>query len=1311
MKKIILFTFLYASGIALLIHLSPKNEKAITAISSIKQKKERFNGPSEFAKFHKAIRTAEGENEPRYTPGYKWRELSKAKSQGISARKKTDNGVIEFTERGPSNVPGRTRGLLVDPDDASKNTWFAGSAGGGVWKTTNGGNSWTLLTPDLPNLATTVLAMAASNHQVIYMGTGEGFFNLDAINGGGIFKSTNKGLTWTSLTNTLSFGDINRLVISPVNENIVVAATSLGIYRSTDGGTSWLKVLDESVIQDIKADPSNFAIQYASQNGVGVWKSTDSGSTWTLSNAGMGSVGRVELAVSPVNVNMIFASAEESFGEGSKLLLSKNAGATWDQVSVEFNNQDVDFLGGQGWYDNTIVCHPFNANLIYFGGVSLFRLELQAGSTNIDYYDAEEVDTDNFLSLVNFSANYYGGRLDVGDPAIANASVEVRFGPGKSQKAHRFLVPEGATSGVLAEDYTYTNYIDVPFEVWDIKNNRQLMISFRDQGRDGAFNLITQNTEATTPAIEHSREYLFVHNINYNATTPSASVTISGGHEVQQMYNIWPVLAEGGVWDEDNLPLSTFRINQEVKQLLNASTITSADVYAQFDGKNNFSNFGVDLHPDQHNLVVIPISGSSFRLLNANDGGVFISNASATPAINEGDWTMVGNSYNTSQFYGADKRVGFDEYIGGMQDNGTWKSPKDEAAAASTNYLFNIGGDGFEVIWNNRDTQLLIGGSQGNGFRRSVNGGTTWANATNGLSGDAPFISKLANSPALPDRIFALSSAGVFVSNNFGQSWSLTPITTKWGGGSLLDVEVSKANANIVWAGLGMTNSLALHVSIDGGASFTPTTNFTTVSMGGITKLASHPLDDETAYALFSLSGKPKILKTTNLGNTWSDISGFGTNSASATGFPDVAVYCLYVRPDNTDIIWVGTEIGIVESQDGGATWNILNDFPNVSVWDMKGVDDQIVIATHGRGIWTATISSTQSVLPKVPTFVRMGTNPSEKLSVLISSEEAFDSLQVYDGSTYAGTVKNLIVGETIIAINATPFGTKTISGIAYRQGAPFITNSITGEHTDLKSSATSFSDYFTNLSNFKVLGFQSTVFEEQGAKGRKTLHTTHNYAASADYTALLLVPITIASSNATFKYRDVAIVEPANDQVVVEATLDGIHWSPIAPAYSASRNSSWLTTYTNGAKGTYAQLIDQEINLLTSLSAGDKALFRFRLTANTNTQAWGWAIDFVAIQEEPTEAEYTNTALSAPEVFPNPTQVDPTVRYTLHKKTDVSIELMNTLGQKLLVKQHKQLSVGDHSEKISISTLFKGTYLIVLRTEENSQTVRLVID
>ncbi len=1318
LRKIIALTFLFCATVGAGIYFDSESEKDSLVIKTEAREGDHYDDPEQFLLFHKGIRTKAGDSEPGYPAGNSIVELQKAKVKAADFRavfRTQSNGVLEWKERGPANVAGRTRGILVDPDDPTRNTWFVGSASGGVWKTTNAGSVWLQVTPDLPNLATTVLAMAPSNSNIIYLGTGEGFGNTGGVAGNGMYKSLNKGQTWSHLSTTTSFSDVNRAIVHPTDPNIAVVATNNGIYRTTNGGAGWTKVYSGGGrIQDLKMTPGNFTIQYAARYGLGVLKSVDGGISWNMSSDGMNPDGRIEIDVSPAKPNRVFASVEGVLsGSESDLYMSDNAGLTWSLINVSINaNAAVDFLGGQGWYDNSILCDPFDADVVYYGGVGLFKSKLSSGSTVVKTYNVEEDNTGSFLSLVNFGAPYYGGTLYIG--AEGNISVEVRFGPGITQKAHRFMVPAGATSGVAAANHSYQDYVNVPFQVWDITNNRQLMASFRDQDRNGLFNLYAQNTDSTVAAALHSREYLYVNNVTYDANTPNPSIAVNGGHEFKEAYFIWPVLKADATWNPGALPASALRINFFEISKLNATTSTVADVYGEFDGKNQFSqSLRTGVHPDQHNMVAVPINATqkTYKILLANDGGLYESKVSTAPGTAQNDWKYVGFGYNTSQFYGVDKKPGEDQYFGGTQDNGTWRST-DASASSATNYTFAIGGDGFEVLWHNLDPNKLIGGSQHNNFRRSINGGMTWLAATSGIGPNSiaepsPFISKLANSKNYPDRIFTVTFKGVYRSENFGQTWASVPITSNWHdvgrSVSFMDVEVSRANADIVWAGSGMSGTQKLHVSKDGGKTFSPTVNYP--GLGSITRIASHPTEQNTAYALFSFAKNPKILRTTNLGQTWEDISGFGNSDVSANGFPDVAVYSLYVRPDNTDIIWAGTEIGIFESQDNGQSWLLIDDFPKVAVWEMKGQDDQVVIATHGRGIWTATIEQPQLTL-KSPELITHGTSPKELFVAKVFLDIPYDSVELLFNGVSSGMNKNLSTGEYIFQISGLTPNNYDLTFRSYIGNSPTTSKIYPVEQLDILSIENSYATYFANTSDLTLKNMTLRGFP--GSSERQSIQTSHNYLNNTTYQTILRHPVKVNATFPMMYVSDLAITEPGKDTITIEATKDGITWLPLNVGYDASKHDDWLSAFNASTQGNTTLFREAAYDLSQTFSADDTLLFRLQLKTDNTGTAWGWAINYVTIQIAPLAI---NPELSnGVKLFPNPASEQITIEYVLAKPSNVGFQIVDMTGKTISGKGLGLKNAGKQTEAIPLNNHPAGNYVLILNTNSGRESVRFII-
>ncbi len=1014
-------------GILLLPATTPPTEPASRSEKS-RYIKDPFGYPDKFAEYFAAV---EGLNDgyAPYPPGHKMREFQKAVE--VNAKNGRTATPLNWIERGPGNVGGRSRAIILDPDDPSHDTWYVASVGGGVWRAKRSVSfglqrvEWTPLTDDLPSLAATTLDLSRNNPNVMYFGTGEGFFNVDAASGIGIFKTTDKGETWTHLTASAVTGDsdwryVNRLAVHPDNPDIVVVVTNGAIFRTEDGGRSFTKVHDVGRlrVQDLKVNPNDFNIQFASVVGTSILKSTDGGKTWQNSfSSFVHGAARIELAISPSQPEVIWASVEGAGGSRQDLDLynrpapiddlyrSLDNGNTWQllEFSSSAASAEKTFLGNQGWFDNSITVHPFSSDTVYVGGVFRWKAWVDSDGTFEIEGPSRFYNSAPFLDFISFGAAFAGGRLDAGYRLAEDGeaqditvdemtSVEVRFGPGLTQMAHRYTVdPNGGRNGdggagIALADYRYADYTEVPFQVWDTDNNRQLMVSFRDQARNGEWSLIPQNTDG--PGDTHSREYIFISKYDYDASAPRSEYTEQGGFTKGVMYFFWPVLnADSDVaWDPDAPQPGTLDID-----------------FSTLEGQYRTTKLweNGDVHVDHHGFTIVPINQSTneFRILNVNDGGVAYS-------LDSGEnWWQADETagYSTAQFYDATKHPRIARYLGGTQDNGTWLSnlnPSDRGGWLDEEVL---GGDGFDVIWKGNDS--LMASAQGNLIGQSFRGGDFRFDQTI-LDFEGQFLTSIGWTPESKEIVFSISPEdGLLRSLEFGDNWHAIkpPNITAWGGGSGGKVRVSLADPNVVWAGYRLTaagGGITLHVSetarnsiststsgiegavtvflnrtwpyldgredaVGGGGAIeirpVSTPNFTPIAP--ISGLATHPLERATAYVTFAVPCLPKVVRTTDMGDTWEDLSGFSDlgSCESTNGFPDAKVWDIEVFPDTPQVIWAATDLGIFESRDDGETWAYLDSgLPAVSVWRIRIVGDEVVLATHGRGIWALNLNQVQ---------------------------------------------------------------------------------------------------------------------------------------------------------------------------------------------------------------------------------------------------------------------------------------------------------------------------------------------------------------
>ncbi len=319
-----------------------------------------------------------------------------------------------------ANVSGRVTSLAVDPTDA--NIIYSAAAGGGLWKSTDGGANWSPLTDDFPRLSSGSVAIDPTSPSTIYYGTGELNFNLDGYPGTGLFKSTDGGSSWAQL-NLPSGGGLYYIgKIAVASDGTVYAAGYWDAYKSTDQGTTWKELhLTDGAADDIAIDPTNSSVIYASYGSswsgdsasYGVHKSTDGGTTWTWLKSGVppaSQVTRMSLAISPSDNQILYAGINgnrpgSTTQDTNRVYKSTDAGASWTVLpSVATNNG---FGGNQGWYNNLIAVDPNNPATVYLGGIDFWQ-STDGGQT--------------WKNLTNGYATANGKNIHVDQHAIAFAN-------------------------------------------------------------------------------------------------------------------------------------------------------------------------------------------------------------------------------------------------------------------------------------------------------------------------------------------------------------------------------------------------------------------------------------------------------------------------------------------------------------------------------------------------------------------------------------------------------------------------------------------------------------------------------------------------------------------------------------------------------------------------------------------------------------------------------------------------------------------------------------------------------------------------
>ena len=304
---------------------------------------------------------------------------------------------------GPALLSGRIADLAVHPRDTS--VWYVAAASGGVWKTTNAGTTWTPIFDDQPSYSIGAITLDPSTPEVVWVGTGENVSGRHVGWGDGVYRSRDGGRTWQRMGLAKS-EHIGRILVHPKDGNIVLVAAEgplwsaggdRGVFRSTDGGTTWTPVLqidEHTGVTDFEFDPANpdvvYAASYQRRRHVwgflgggpqsGIHKSTDGGRTWRRMATGLpkGDMGKIGLAVTKADPTLVYATIEAGQEERG-FYRSRDKGESWEKRNSYIS-------GGTGpHYYQEIEASPTDPNVVY--QMDVFLHVTRDGGATIDYLE------------------------------------------------------------------------------------------------------------------------------------------------------------------------------------------------------------------------------------------------------------------------------------------------------------------------------------------------------------------------------------------------------------------------------------------------------------------------------------------------------------------------------------------------------------------------------------------------------------------------------------------------------------------------------------------------------------------------------------------------------------------------------------------------------------------------------------------------------------------------------------------------------------------------------------------------------------
>lgn len=725
----------------------------------------------------------------------------------------------------------------------------------------------------------------------------------------------------------------------------------------------------------LEFDPRNAEVMYAGGVSGGVWKSTDAGASWQPLSDDAVNLNIGALAIHPQQPDVLYAGTGELYRDsgmpwspmsGSGILKSSDGGVSWSPLLA---TQNADFR-----YVSDIVFSPRDPNRLYAATNSGIWRSRDGGATFERLLrPADGQDLARYEGCTDLAIRHDQER-DWLLATCASRSI-----------ADRYWLPGTVTPPACGGPCPAAIFLNT-----DAGNEGQwrTVLSEAGQGRTqidihrGDTRVIYAVAASIAPGFDRNGDGFGDYDNGLHALWRSDD----GGETWEaRLRNDSPDLLSASLFQfhfavrpsvcGDNSPPDFYAAgwynNAIAADPVDADTVWvgGMTLFRSVDGGRRFGlasyYFAPDdsyVHPDQHRIRFHPgyDGAANQRLFATHDGGVSTTSNARAP-VSYGDaalcqaiagdrvrWRDVSRGMGTTQFYAGAVFPDGSGYFGGTQDNGTWLG-RDGLGPFAWRHI--NGGDGGFAAVDPGNTNVLYASSQYLGLVKSTNGGQTFASANRGLNDQVLFIMPYLIDPNASQRLYA-GGTRLWRSDDGAGNWRA--ISARMGGAAFENrtsaIAVASGDPNRVLVG----NRRGIHRSTTALAS-TASTEWPSVAprQGWVSRLAFDPTDSNVAYATYSTFGGSHVWKTSDAGASWQPLDGEGEGR-----LPDVPVHAIAVNPRNPRELYLGTDLGLFVSLDGGAHWAVENSgYANVITEDLKlvappGAPVQLFAFTYGRGVW-----------------------------------------------------------------------------------------------------------------------------------------------------------------------------------------------------------------------------------------------------------------------------------------------------------------------------------------------------------------------